>query len=385
MKRQLKTLLEERVAARGNLPPGADQWWQDWEKHDWTPLGEVWDDDHPFVPLRHLQVAANIRIIPRGIPVEFLVTATEGGAAVTNAKVLVNGEQVGVTGTRFTHTFVGQTIRVYDDELKRWLPDLVDDEITVRGDPWWEYFEEPVACIFDNTPTRHAQIELGSVPATLETGQTISVTATVRNTGNVPWTAGAGYRLGSQSPQDNTKWGTSRIPLPGPVAIGAQVTFTFSVTAPTTPGSHAFQWQMLQEGVQWFGEPTPVRTITVVAAGKSAEYVSQTVGPVNYLIPPGQALNTTWKIVMKNTGTETWTTTAGFALGSQSPQDNTNWTKSRIPVPNSVAPGQTVTFKFTGCYAPTVEGRYTFQWRMVKEGEWFGPLTPARSWVVGNL
>jgi hypothetical protein len=372
-KRELKTLLEQRVALGGNLPPGSDQWWGAWEEHDWTPQAILWPANDPVdKPLRHLQVAANIWIIPPKVPVEFLVTATEGGAAVNNARVLVNGREVGLTGTPFTHTFVGRTIQVFDRELKKYVLELVDDEITVRGEPWWQYFEEPVACDFDVTPTQHAQIELGPVPSSLTPGQTFSVTATVRNTGNVSWAAGAGYALGSQSPQDNSKWGTGRIPLPGPVAFGDQVTFAFSLTAPNTGGSHTFQWRMLQEGVQWFGEPTPVRTITVVAP-RAAEYVSQT---VDNIIGVGEALPTTWKVVMKNTGTETWTAPAGFALGSQSPQDNTTWTKNRIPVPNSVAPGQTVTFTFTGCYAPTRRGTGKFQWQMVKGNEWFGPMTP---------
>jgi len=136
--------------------------------------------------------------------------------------------------------------------------------------------------------------------------------------------------------------------------------------------------------VQWFGEPTPVRTITVVAPIRGAEYVSQV---VSISIFPGQALPTTWKVVMKNTGTETWTAEAGYALGSQTPQDNVIWGKNRIALPNAVAPGQTVTFTFTGCRAPAAEEAYTFQWRMLKEGlEWFGAQTTAVTvWVIQTV
>jgi hypothetical protein len=50
------------------------------------------------------------------------------------------------------------------------------------------------------------------------------------------------------------------------VAPGQQVAFGFTVTAPTTPATYNFQWQMLQEGVVWFGGVTPNVPVTVTAA-----------------------------------------------------------------------------------------------------------------------
>jgi hypothetical protein len=43
---------------------------------------------------------------------------------------------------------------------------------------------------------------------------------------------------------------------------GQEATFTFYVTAPA-PGTHAFQWQMLEESVQWFGALSPNVLVTV--------------------------------------------------------------------------------------------------------------------------
>ncbi len=37
------------------------------------------------------------------------------------------------------------------------------------------------------------------------------------------------------------------------VPPGDTITFTFDLTAPTTPGTYLTDWQMLREGVQWFG------------------------------------------------------------------------------------------------------------------------------------
>ena len=102
--------------------------------------------------------------------------------------------------------------------------------------------------------TRDAQFLAQSVPDSLVVGQGHDVTLTFRNIGNVTWRPEAQFRLGSQSPQDNTTWGLSRVPLLGPVAPLEEAVFTFAVTAPTDPGVAYFQWQILQEGVEWFGQ-----------------------------------------------------------------------------------------------------------------------------------
>lgn len=93
-------------------------------------------------------------------------------------------------------------------------------------------------------------------PSTMTVGQTATVSVTMQNTGTNTWVQGGSnpYRLGSQNPQDNLNWGLNRINLPvATVAPGAQVTFTFTVTAPSTPGTYNFQWKMEQEVNKWFG------------------------------------------------------------------------------------------------------------------------------------
>src|SRR3954471_8265743 len=86
------------------------------------------------------------------------------------------------------------------------------------------------------------------------------------------WTAAEGYRLGSQSPANNTTWGPGRVELPrASVAPGEEVTFAFPVTAPATPGTRSFQWRMQQEGVEWFGDASPSMEITVADAGEDPQ------------------------------------------------------------------------------------------------------------------
>jgi hypothetical protein len=87
-------------------------------------------------------------------------------------------------------------------------------------------------------------------------GKYYSVSVTMTNTGNVPWTQ-TNYHLGSQNPRDNFTWGTNRAYLPAAVQPGGTATFTFTVRAPSSNGDYNFQWLMVQEGVQWFGQFTP--------------------------------------------------------------------------------------------------------------------------------
>jgi len=113
-----------------------------------------------------------------------------------------------------------------------------------------------------------AQFVSQSVPAALLTGETRAVTVTLRNTGTTLWTRfnDEGYKLGTQNPQDNTLWtGGPRIYLPAGAQInpGQSWTFSFNITAPSTPGTYNFQWRMVQEFVGWFGDFTPNVAIRV--------------------------------------------------------------------------------------------------------------------------
>ncbi len=98
-----------------------------------------------------------------------------------------------------------------------------------------------------------------SVPSEMVLGSSHVVEVRMRNMGNQTWTAAAEYRLGSHLAQ----WRWPRVDVPAPVAPGQEARFQFVVTAPTTSGSYTFQWRMLQEGVEWFGEMTPAVTIRV--------------------------------------------------------------------------------------------------------------------------
>ena len=100
-------------------------------------------------------------------------------------------------------------------------------------------------------------------PPQLVAAATAPVVVTATNEGSTTWTPALGYRLGSQAPQDNTTWGTGRVELPGPVDPQDTAFFAFDATAPATAGSYPFCWQMVREGVRWFGTPTTALPIGV--------------------------------------------------------------------------------------------------------------------------
>lgn len=103
------------------------------------------------------------------------------------------------------------------------------------------------------------------VPAVMTPSQTTTASVTLRNIGTTSWTAADGYKLGSQNPQDSTTWGLGRALLGDgdTVAPGQVHVFTFTTTAPATAGIHHFQWRMLREGFEWFGEYSTYQPVVV--------------------------------------------------------------------------------------------------------------------------
>ncbi|HEY9284075.1 MAG TPA: NBR1-Ig-like domain-containing protein, partial [Pyrinomonadaceae bacterium] len=113
-----------------------------------------------------------------------------------------------------------------------------------------------------------------SVPTTMSAGQTYNVSVTMTNTGQTTWSAANSHRLGSQTPTDNTVWRLSRVQLPTSVLPGEKVTIPFTVTAPTVAKSYTFQWRMVQDGVEWFGQATAPVAVTVNAPDFEGEFES---------------------------------------------------------------------------------------------------------------
>jgi len=117
------------------------------------------------------------------------------------------------------------------------------------------------------TLTTAAEFVSQQVLATMDAGASVSVSVTFKNTTSVTWTSADGYNLVSAGPSGNTTWGISAVELPAPVAPGESVTFSFSVTAPTTLGTYNFQWQMNVQSSGPFGQISPATAVQVVVPG----------------------------------------------------------------------------------------------------------------------
>jgi hypothetical protein len=155
------------------------------------------------------------------------------------------------------------------------------------------------------------------------------------------------------------------------------------VTAPAAPGGYSMSWQMVREGVEWFGGVSPSATVSVVpaTAGNDALFVSQSVPSI---VQAGSSFPVT--IVFQNVGNTTWSESGSYHLGSQNPQDTATWGPNRqlLGAGESIAPGQKKTFSFNAT-APAVTGSYNFQVRMVRDGvAWFGDFGPNIEVSVGS-
>ncbi len=311
-----------------------------------------------------------------------------------------------------------------------------------------------------------AVVSVTGLPSKMAAGGTATVTVTMTNTGTTTWSSPAGYNLGSWDRSDKDRWGVRRAAVPGTVAPNETADFTFTVTAPQTPGVHPFTWRMVRDPGGWFGAHTADVSVTVEDPSFGDETVADqtwmrgeevdalilpaaggTAGPFSYAISPelpdgvtfaestrtvsgtpeaAQAATTysytatdtdggtatlsfgiavealavddaafvsqtavpekmaagseaVVTVRMKNTGTTTWTKAAGYALGSQRPDDNERWGLKRVSPPEDVAPDATVDFTFT-ITAPTEVGRHGFRWRMVRGADgWFGKKTDLRT------
>ncbi|GJI98214.1 hypothetical protein RugamoR57_49320 [Duganella caerulea] len=179
----------------------------------------------------------------------------------TKTKVLVQGSAVAGTNATISKLEVleGSTViatvngSAIDQLLE--LP-MGTHALRLRAtDNWNETGLSPIATV--TVRANDAAYVSQSVPATMQVGKAYTTTVTMRNSGNKPWTAAGGYALGSRNPENNKLWRDGRVPLTATVGASGQLSFSVPVTAPTVPGTYNFQWQMLQEGVEWFGPETP--------------------------------------------------------------------------------------------------------------------------------
>lgn len=94
------------------------------------------------------------------------------------------------------------------------------------------------------------------VPQSMECGETVVASVLMGNSGSATWTRDTGYKLGFVGDEDPLVEGEPRVWL-GPdeaVEPGQSYLFLFELQAPEEEGTHLSDWQMVHEGVHWFGD-----------------------------------------------------------------------------------------------------------------------------------
>ena len=245
----------------------------------------------------------------------------------------------------------------------------------------WRMIQEAVARFGELTPNLVLRVAPSgravfisqTVPATLAPGQSADVQVALRNVGTNTWRAGGLFHLVPVSPAVSGTWGITNVPLFRSVAPGEIALFRFKITAPATAGTYPFRWRLQQDGLAPFGEPTPLRSVRVVAVADNAQFVSQALPTA---LAPGEQFPGT--IRLRNLGSTTWNAAAGYALASLNPTNTATWGTNRIALPGPVLPGQEIDLPFN-LTAPSAPGVYPFQWQMLSTGSGrFGQPTPPR-------
>lgn len=219
-------------------------------------------------------------------------------------------------------------------------------------------------------PSNSALFVAHNFARTMYAGQTYAVSVTLQNIGNTTWSAGEQYRLAMVG---NDVWGRNRVELTQNVPPQGTYTFQTTVVAPITTGSYTMQWQMVREGVAFFGAATPGTAVNVVPVPpvNDAKFSTQ-------LVPSRMYAGTSYpiKITMINTGSATWTAGQQYTLGATAAAD---WGVSTMALTHDVPPTQSFTFTANVVHR-TNASTYPMQWRMLRAGtEWFGEATPALS------
>ncbi|HOX63891.1 MAG TPA: immunoglobulin domain-containing protein [Verrucomicrobiota bacterium] len=120
-----------------------------------------------------------------------------------------------------------------------------------------------------------------TIPSTMNAGQNYTVSVTFRNRG-VLWREARAFRLGAVGDSDPFT-ATTRHTISGDVRPGNTYTFTFTMTAPLTPGTYTTDWRMVRDGVTWFGA-THSEQVTVVSLATPPSITSQ---PVSQTVTQG--------------------------------------------------------------------------------------------------
>jgi hypothetical protein len=140
---------------------------------------------------------------------------------------------------------------MFDYDWKKYCFDNKKETITVRVKEGLtnKYRDETWDCI---VPVKDSEcMGIFEIPSNLTVGDSKTARVRMKNVGSGTWTTS--YKLRSQNPPGNNRWGISEIGS-GNVNPGSSYDFEFTATAPSTPGDYVFDWRMVDESGNEFGD-----------------------------------------------------------------------------------------------------------------------------------
>ncbi len=208
------------------------------------------------------------------------VTLRNGGSKPWTA---AGGHQLGVPGD--TDPFNPSGARVHlpaslaieENDSHTFDVSLVAPETATTLTTEWQmvengqWFGEKVSKTITVVCQDAAQAIGHNLPSQMACGEVATYAVTMKNTGDTVWTRADGYKLGPTGGSDPFRADATRVQLPTSASIAPQSQHSFSValTAPSQPGSYGTEWQMVNEGVGWFGQVVS-HPIQVVCGGSTA-------------------------------------------------------------------------------------------------------------------
>jgi C1A family cysteine protease len=227
----------------------------------------------------------------------------------------------------------------------------------------------------------NSAVDSRDIPDMMAKGIPYNATITMKNTGNVPWSDAAGYKLGAPTSGFGEKLsGTNRLSIAPGVAVqpGGTYTWTFTMKPPTdlADGTYPVEFRMIS-GSEWFGA-TAATNVDVKEPAYDAEIVSQN-------IPAKMTKGTVYnaKVTVRNTGNTPWSSAAGFVLGADEKAPGFSGNYVSLPAGTTVKPGDTYAFGFT-MTASLSAGTYPVKYMMKKDTVWFGEAVSKNVQVVAG-
>lgn len=141
----------------------------------------------------------------------------------------------------------------------RWQ--MVQDKVN-----WFGEVCGPTMVKVTGNPYYSSQCVAADMPTTLKQGEVKEIKIAMKNSSSSVWKKGGinPYRLGHVGGQDNNFPWLGRIDSDRDIPQGETYTYTFKIQAPFKTGTYSGEWQMVQDGVQWFGEKCGPQSVQVV-------------------------------------------------------------------------------------------------------------------------